>query len=479
MNDAAAPPAGSPRARTLPAFPARRGGPVRGRTAWGRTWTAAVEEVWPEGEGLRRGRAFARSGRLGPVTVAPGRVRAESFAGDAAHATELTARVLDDAAWDRICECAADRPELAAALLEGTPPGELAEAAEEAGVSLLPGHGDLDADCGCGAPEHPCAHAVGLAVQTAWLLDRDPWLLLVLRGRSREEVRDDLKSELLLRAMTEVAAEGDGPAAEDGEAAGAGPSGRGPGGEEHAGGGHAAGDDGCAGEEPFDEVPPEPDGRAPRANRAAYARERLPLPELPPLPGPRTGAEEPPATGIEADPLDRLVADAAVRARELLAYLHGAGSAEPPPPPDAWQDTVRLAATHPDPRARDRLRQAVADRAEERGLDLDAELLTEAWRTGGAAGLEVLEHPWTPGPRETARARTALAEAWSPDEEAVLTVEENRFTFGQRGPQLRLGRDGRWYGYRRQGGTWWPTGEPDTDPAAVTAGLLAADERNP
>ncbi|NYV77431.1 hypothetical protein HW445_24340, partial [Streptomyces sp. UH6] len=91
----------------------------------------------------------------------------------------------------------------------------------------------------------------------------------------------------------------------------------------------------------------------------------------------------------------------------------------------------------------------------------------------------VLEHPWTPGPHRTARARTALAEAWSPDEEPVITVEENRFTFGERGPQLRLGRDGRWYGYRRQGGAWWPTGEPAADPAAATAELLAANERRP
>jgi uncharacterized Zn finger protein len=469
MNDAAAPPAGSSGARSLPAFPARRGGPVRGRTAWGRAWTAAVEEVWPEDEPLRRGRAFARSGRLGPVTVAPGSVHAESFTGDAAHATRITLRVLSDAEWDRLCERLADRTGPAAALLEGALPAELAEAAEDAGLPLLPDHGDLDADCGCGAPEHPCAHAIGLAVQTAWLLDRDPWLLPLLRGRTREALRDDLKSELLLRAMTAITGEGqDGTTGQ--EDAGADVAEEPPAAEEPF--------TGEPDEEPFPEEPPEPDGRAPRSNRAAYARDRSPLPGLPPLPGPPAGGQEP-ATGIEADPLDRLVADAAVRARELLAYLHGAGDDGPPPPPDEWQDTVRLAATHPDARARDRLRQAVADRAAERGLELDVDVLAEAWRTGGAAGLEVLEHPWTPGQRETARARTALAEAWSPDEEPPLVVEDNRFTFEARGLQLRLGRDGRWYGYRRQDGVWWPTGEPAADPAAATAELLAAHERHP
>ncbi|WP_284117501.1 SWIM zinc finger family protein [Streptomyces fragilis] len=469
MNDAAAPSSGSAGERTLPAFPVRRGGATRGRTAWARAWTAAVEDVWPEDEPLRRGRAFARSGRLGPVTVAPGRVRAESYTGDAAHATELTVPVLDDAAWDRISEHLADRPETAAALLEGEvlPAG----LAAEAGLPLLPGHGDLDAACGCDAPEHPCAHALALAVQTAWLLDDDPWLLALLRGRTPEAVLDDLKSELLLRAMTEVTGQDDG-AAPDAEADEVSAE------EDEDGAAPREGDDEAEEDvEPVPADPPEPDGKAPRSNREAYASPPAPLPPLPPVPKRRTGAEEePPATGIEADPLDRLVADAAVRARELLAHLHGTGAEDPPPPPDPWQDTVRLAATHPNPRARERLRQAVAERAAERGTGHDVDQLTEAWRTAGAAGLDVLEHPWTPAPAATARARTALAEAWSPDEEPRLTVEENRFTFGGRGLQLRLGRDGRWYGYRRRDGVWWPSGEPAADAAAATGELLAAEE---
>ncbi|MGW0929508.1 SWIM zinc finger family protein [Streptomyces sp. NPDC002644] len=482
MSHAAEPPPGTPGARTLPAFPARRGGPVRGRTVWARAWSAAVEEIWPEPEPLKRGRAFARTGRLGAVTVTPGSVRAVSYTGAAAYPTELTVPVLDDVAWERLLERAAARTRLTAALLEEELPAEFAEAAQEAGVPLLPGHGDLGTHCGCDTPEHPCPHVTGLAVQTAWLLDQDPWLLPLLLGRTREAVVDDLKAELLLRAMTEVTAHADDRAEEpeepDEPEDRTGPS------QPSESGDDAEPADGepeesAEDDDPFAAGPPEPDARAPRGSRALYARERLPLPGLPPLPPPPAGAEESPATGIEADPLDRLVADAAVRARELLAHLHGAGDAEPPPPPDDWQDTVRLAATHPDPRARDRLRQAVADRAARRGLDLDVDLLTEAWRTGGAAGLDVLERPWTPGRRETARARTALAEAWSPDEEPALTVEDNRFTFGAEGPQLRLGRDGRWYGYLRQGGAWWPTGEPDPDPAAVTAELLAASERHP
>ncbi len=179
---------------------------------------------------------------------------------------------------------------------------------------------------------------------------------------------------------------------------------------------------------------------------------------------------EEPLTGIEADPLDRLAADAALRARELLAHLHGFGAA-PPAPLDAWQDTVRLAATHPDPRVADRLRAGC-----ERPAELDR--AAAAWRTGGRAALEVLERSWTPTEQQTAQARTALAAGWEDEELPPVTVEGNHWTLTGRGLQLRLGRDGRWYPYRERDAAWWPAGSPATDPAealADLAGLTAAD----
>ncbi|MDT6987680.1 hypothetical protein ACFSUJ_00185 [Streptomyces lusitanus] len=58
---------------------------------------------------------------------------------------------------------------------------------EDARVRMLPGYGDLDAGCGCDALDHPCGHATALADQLSWLLDTDPWLLLLIRGRDALE----------------------------------------------------------------------------------------------------------------------------------------------------------------------------------------------------------------------------------------------------------------------------------------------------
>ncbi|NEA84318.1 hypothetical protein G3I30_35960, partial [Actinospica acidiphila] len=295
-------------ARGFPAFAARRGGRARGQSFWAAQWAGAVEDVWPEEGPLKKGRSFARTGRIGPITVSPGRVAAEMYGGEETYTTRLTLTVLDDDAWDLLWEKTADRPAEAEALLAGDLPEDLLEAVEDARVNMLPGYGDLDADCDCDGLDHPCPHATALAYQLSWLLDADPWLLLLIRGRAAGQAVEELKSALLLRALA-----GDEEENEPGETE--------------------------TETEPA-ATAPTPDPGTYAAQRAAYARPATPLPALPPLPEPFAAPEEP-LTGIEADPLDRLAADAALRARELLAYAQGFGTA-PPEPLDVWQDTVRL-----------------------------------------------------------------------------------------------------------------------------------------
>ncbi|MGW1835573.1 SWIM zinc finger family protein [Streptomyces sp. NPDC002067] len=428
----------SGRAVGFPAFPARRGKSVRGRSFWAASWADAVEDTWPEEGPLREGRALARGGRLGPVTLGPGRIAADVYGDEEARTTVLTPRELDDDAWERLWEHCADRPAVAGALLAGEMPEELLEAAEDARVGLLPGYANLAAECGCDSFDHPCPHALALAYQVGRLLDEDPWLLLLLRGRDAESALEELKYAVLFRSMAGAADEDGESAEDDGES--------GPGDGEPGGG---------------------PDDRLWEVNRRAYARPAVPLPPLPPLPAPRQRPAT--VTGIGADPLELLAADAAVRARELLAAL--LTDTAPPPPLDRWQDTVRLAATHPDPRVRARLRESCGD---PEGLDRAA----AAWRTGGRAGLAVLAESWAPSGPEAARARTALPAAWEEMEDGAagepspFTVDGNHWTLPGRGLQLRLGRDGRWYPYRRASGTWWPAGAPGPDPSSALAELL-------
>jgi uncharacterized Zn finger protein len=48
----------------------------------------------------------------------------------------------------------------------------------------------VETACECDAGGQPCAHALGLATLLAWSMDTDPYLLLLLRGRTREALLD-------------------------------------------------------------------------------------------------------------------------------------------------------------------------------------------------------------------------------------------------------------------------------------------------
>ena len=80
-----------------------------------------------------------------------------------------------------------------AALADHDMPRDLVVAAADAGVPLLPGPGDLQAECDCPEWLHPCRHAAALCYQAAWLLDADPFILLLMRGRGEREIVADLQ----------------------------------------------------------------------------------------------------------------------------------------------------------------------------------------------------------------------------------------------------------------------------------------------
>jgi uncharacterized Zn finger protein len=411
-----------------------------------------VEDGLLDADPLKEGRDAARSGRLGPISVAPGRI-AVSVHDEDTYQVEITLAVLDDEEWDLLWEKLADRPAELEAVLEGTLPPDFLEAAEDARVRMLPGYGDLEAECDCDSLDHPCAHAAALSYQFAWLLDQDPFLLLLCRGRDRDEALEELRTTVLLHAMGGLDEDTDEPEeseddtqeAEDVEDAG----------DFAAADGREVARDGAdfGGQEAEQER---------QEAAAAYARPVPPLPAPPGLPDP-VDTDDLPRSGIEADPLELRAADAAVRARALLAYALGR-TAAPPVPLTAWQDTVRIAA-HADARTLDRLAQASG-----RGAWLPA--AAAAWRQGGTAGLEVLEETFDPGGPALARTRTELAAGWEEDELPTSLVRDKHWTFEDRGVQLRLGRDGRWYPYRQEGAEWTPSGVPGTEPASVLAELL-------
>lgn len=407
--------------RTFAALPPAHGKGFA-RTWWGQAWLTALEGTALDTAQLKAGRRLARAGAVGAVSVRPGRLTAVVLDRDrTAHRADVLLEELSPEQWDRFLDMTVERAGHVAALLDREMPPHLVEDAADAGVELLPGLGDLEPECDCEAWDH-CGHTAALCYQVARLLDQDPFVLLLMRGRAEGSVLDDLQS----RSGTS-AAETSAPEGVDAAEA------------------YAAGDI----------LPPLP-----------------PLPELPVEPGvpPSLDTETPPASGIDPAALEFLAARTAVQAHGLL---RGALQVVPQAELTPAQDAVRLAAGAPGPEMTERL-AAGSGRGRE-GLAT----AVRAWRHGGTEALSVLDEEWQPQDETLARARAALDSAWDTGERPELRARANRWTVADAPAQLRLGRDGRWWPYRKERGRWQPVGGAAQDPATALASVTAPTSPEP
>jgi uncharacterized Zn finger protein len=184
----------------------RAAGAARARSWWGKAWVRAVEEAAYAEEELRRGRRLARAGRVGAITVEPGRFVAAVEEGDDVLTVSGGLPELDPRSVAALVEVVAAESGRITALLAGDLPHALVEHAEEAGVELLPYGGELLTGCSCQPWADPCPHALAVLQQLTWLIEVDPFVLLALRGVAR----DDLLARLhALTAVPEAEPAGD------------------------------------------------------------------------------------------------------------------------------------------------------------------------------------------------------------------------------------------------------------------------------
>ena len=164
---------------------------------WGRAWLRSCEELAADPEDLASGGTLARSGRFGAVVVIAGMASAMiDPRADGAVMVQVKVTPLRDDDWEVVVPPLAGRSGHVADLEAGQLPAALVDETDELGVELLPAAADLETACECGAWAQPCTHALGLAVLLGWAVDADPWVLMLLRGRTREALLDAVAGEL-------------------------------------------------------------------------------------------------------------------------------------------------------------------------------------------------------------------------------------------------------------------------------------------
>jgi hypothetical protein len=265
------------------------------------------------------------------LTVDPGVVRA-SVQGSRATPYQVTVKIraFDDAEWDAVLDVVSAQIGRVAALLDGELPPELVEDAQAAGLELLPDAGEVRTDCNCPDFAVPCKHSAAVCYLIADALDEDPFELLLLRGRQKDELLSALRARR------------------------------------------------SASSEPLT-IKPQPAGVL---AKAAFARTPGPVP-MPVRPLSQPGAptavlvlEPPRQSGVEGKDLVALATDAARRAWELAAG-DGDGGLKLTRDQDLARRAAGLLGT-----------PGLADLAHRAGLT--ARQLTNwavAWREGGAGGL--------------------------------------------------------------------------------------------
>jgi uncharacterized Zn finger protein len=378
-----------------------------GATWWGAAWMEALQGIaGGRGGRLARGKRWAKANRDADLRIEPGGVDAWVQADrDEPHEVHVGIRAFRDDEWDAVLDAIATRAAHAAALLDGELDPAVVADAQAVEVELLPRPRDLHTVCTCADEVEPCEHAAAVCHLVADALDADPFTLLLLRGRRRDEVLEEV------RRRRRGDPEGDtGP----------------------------------------DQVAELPGTDAAEAwSRSLGELPHVPIVSATPSRPAAWPSEPPPHAPFDGAGLRALVADAARRAWALCA-----GTVDTGLELDERADLARRAADAA-PAVRERLAAGTGM------APVDLEVLAAAWRFGGAAGVRAHDEPrWTPPPLEMARTRDLLIDLGM--DPRRVHVAGNRVT-GEGRVQLRRSRDGRWYLLSRATGRWSLAAPPEAD----------------
>lgn len=187
-----------------------------GRHWWARRWVEVLES-FDIGGRLQRGRSYARKGQVLNIDIEPGIVKSQVQGSDPRpYKVEIRLRALTTEDEAKLAASLSQELPAAARLLAGDLPEELEEAFENAGLALFPEKGsDLQTKCSCPDWSNPCKHVAATYYLMAEEFDRDPFLLLKLRGIDRERLLSLLKQAFPILSLAEPAPSGKatGPAA--------------------------------------------------------------------------------------------------------------------------------------------------------------------------------------------------------------------------------------------------------------------------
>lgn len=144
---------------------------------------------------LERARNYAREGNVlsiefrGPEVLA----RVQGTAPEP-YQVSLSIDPFTEEDWNYVVETMAQEAIYSAQLLAGEMPQNIEQVFTANGLSLFPFTlPDIHSRCSCPDPQNPCKHIGAVYYQLGDRFSEDPFVLFQLRGRTKEQILDDLR----------------------------------------------------------------------------------------------------------------------------------------------------------------------------------------------------------------------------------------------------------------------------------------------
>jgi uncharacterized Zn finger protein len=160
-----------------------------GEQWWSRRFIAFLESSGMSGR-LQRGRSYARRGQVLEFALAAGKVTARvQGSRPSPYSVSIAVRPLTVAQWREAEARLASQALFRARLLAGEMPAEIEQVFADCGSPLFPEPSrDLTMSCNCPDWSVPCKHLAAVCYVLAESFDDDPFAMLALRGKKRDDL---------------------------------------------------------------------------------------------------------------------------------------------------------------------------------------------------------------------------------------------------------------------------------------------------
>lgn len=165
-----------------------------GNKWWSKKWLEALE-FFEYDKRIIQGRFYAREGQIRSLEINRGYIQAKVQGTKIKpYSVTIKLQTLTDHAWQNILEQMAGNALLFSKLLIDKFPEDLSKIFSRFNYPLFPNNDDdLLTSCNCSDWANPCKHTAAVYYILSDIIENDPFTLLLIRGKSRIEIREIIR----------------------------------------------------------------------------------------------------------------------------------------------------------------------------------------------------------------------------------------------------------------------------------------------